>query len=52
MAGVGVSQPTVSDHLKKLKDAGLLASERHGRRVHYRMEPSVFAVTGQLLTPR
>ena len=28
ISDVGVSQPTVSHHLKKLKDAGLLTSER------------------------
>ena len=27
---VGVSQPTVSHHLKKLREAGLLESERRG----------------------
>lgn len=40
---VGVSQPTVSHHLKKLKDAGLLTSERRGTWVYYRIEPSVLA---------
>lgn len=35
-----VSQPTVSHHLKVLKDAGLLASERRGTWVWYRIVPS------------
>jgi ArsR family transcriptional regulator len=47
---VGVSQPTVSHHLKKLREAGLLASERRGTWVYYRVEPSVLAAMGQLLT--
>lgn len=35
-----VSQPTVSHHLKVLKDAGLLDSERRGTWVWYRIVPS------------
>ncbi|MCX4547057.1 metalloregulator ArsR/SmtB family transcription factor [Streptomyces sp. NBC_01565] len=49
ISDVGVSQPTVSHHLKKLKDAGLLSSERRGTWVYYRVEPAVLAVMGQLL---
>jgi ArsR family transcriptional regulator, arsenate/arsenite/antimonite-responsive transcriptional repressor len=30
-----VSQPTVSHHLKILKEAGLVKSERHGKQVFY-----------------
>ncbi|MEU7426336.1 metalloregulator ArsR/SmtB family transcription factor [Streptomyces sp. NPDC040750] len=52
ISDVGVSQSTVPHHLKKLKDAGLLTSERRGTWVHYRIEPSVLAAMGQLLTPR
>lgn len=33
---VGVSQPTVSHHLKKLREAGLVESERRGTWVYYR----------------
>jgi ArsR family transcriptional regulator, arsenate/arsenite/antimonite-responsive transcriptional repressor len=47
---VGVSQPTVSHHLKKLREAGLLTSERRGTWVHYRIQPSVLAAMAQLLT--
>lgn len=32
---VGVSQPTVSHHLRKLRDAGLVTCERRGPWVHY-----------------
>lgn len=50
ISDVGVSQPTVSHHLKKLKEAGLLTSERRGTWVYYRVEPSVVAAMGRLLT--
>ncbi|UQA90790.1 ArsR/SmtB family transcription factor [Streptomyces halobius] len=50
ISDVGVSQPTVSHHLKKLKEAGLLTSERRGTWVYYRVEPSVLAAMGKLLT--
>ena len=36
MPDVGVSQPTVSHHLRKLREAGLLDSERRGTWVYYR----------------
>lgn len=36
---VGVSQPTVSHHLRKLREAGLITSERRGTWVHYRVVP-------------
>lgn len=35
-----LSQPTVSHHLKVLKEAGLLTSERRGTWVHYSVAPS------------
>ena len=35
-----VSQPTISHHLKVLKDAGLLSSERRGTWVYYRVAPA------------
>jgi DNA-binding transcriptional ArsR family regulator len=34
--GAGVSQPAVSQHLRALRDAGLVAERREGRNVHYR----------------
>jgi len=36
---VGVSQPTVSHHLKLLHDAGLLEREKRGAWVYYRVVP-------------
>lgn len=47
---VGVSQPTVSYHLKKLKEAGLLTSERRATWVYYRVAPAVLAAMSGLLT--
>lgn len=47
---VGVSQPTVSHHLKKLREAGLLTAERRGTWVYYRVSPDVLAAMAQLLT--
>lgn len=35
-----VSQPTISHHLKKLKETGLLLSERRGTWVYYRIAPA------------
>ncbi|GAB2591622.1 hypothetical protein GCM10027168_26020 [Streptomyces capparidis] len=43
MQDVGVSQPTVSHHVKKLREAGLLTSERRGTWVYYRIAPSLVA---------
>ncbi|MFR9673557.1 ArsR/SmtB family transcription factor [Streptomyces sp. TR02-1] len=51
ISDVGVSQPTVSHHLRKLREAGLLASERRGTWVYYRVEPSVVAAMTRLLGP-
>jgi DNA-binding transcriptional ArsR family regulator len=37
---VGVSQPTVSFHLKKLQEADLIVSERRGTWVYYAVAPA------------
>lgn len=37
----GLSQPTVSHHMKQLVDAGLVRSERRGRWVYYELETDV-----------
>ena len=39
----GLSQPTVSHHLKKLTEAGLLEKSRLGRSVIHRLRPELFA---------
>jgi ArsR family transcriptional regulator len=48
---VGVSQPTVSHHLKKLREAGMLESDRRGTWVYYRVTPGVLAMMALLLAP-
>lgn len=35
----GVSQPAISQHIRALKEAGLLNERRDGRLIHYRCEP-------------
>lgn len=36
---LGLSQPTVSHHLRVLREAGLVEGDRQGRWVHYRIVP-------------
>jgi ArsR family transcriptional regulator len=43
MKPLGLSQPTVSHHLKKLFGAGLLERERRGTWVYYRIVPDRMA---------
>ncbi len=40
---LGLSQPTVSHHLKKLTDAGLLVREQRGVWAHYSIDPGASA---------
>jgi DNA-binding transcriptional ArsR family regulator len=42
-AHLPVSRPAVSQHLKVLKDAGLVVSRRDGNRHIYRLEPDTIA---------
>jgi DNA-binding transcriptional ArsR family regulator len=37
--GSGVTQSAISQHLRSLKEAGLIAERPEGRNVHYRAEP-------------
>ncbi|WP_324197661.1 metalloregulator ArsR/SmtB family transcription factor [Nocardia abscessus] len=48
-AGFDVSQPTISHHLKVLREAGLLSSERRGSWVYYRIEPAALRQLSRLL---
>jgi ArsR family transcriptional regulator, arsenate/arsenite/antimonite-responsive transcriptional repressor len=48
-AGVEVSQPTISHHLKVLRDAGLLTSERRASWVYYAVVPDALASLAVLL---
>jgi len=46
---VGLSQPTVSHHLKVLLDAGLVLREKRGVWAYYRMAPGALEALGALL---
>ena len=49
MKPLGLSQPTVSHHLKILFDAGLLARDRRGTWVFYRIVPERLATLRDVL---
>jgi ArsR family transcriptional regulator len=46
---LGLSQPTVSHHLKVLRDAGLVERERRGSWAYYRVIPEPLAALRELL---
>jgi ArsR family transcriptional regulator len=48
-AGIEVSQPTISHHLKVLRQAGLLSSYRRASWVYYAVVPGVLAELSALL---
>jgi ArsR family transcriptional regulator, arsenate/arsenite/antimonite-responsive transcriptional repressor len=49
---VGLSQPTVSHHLKVLAEAGLVGREQRGRWVYYWVQPEPLELLrGALLAP-
>lgn len=48
---LGLTQPTVSHHLKVLREAGLISGERDGRWVHYRLVPARLEELRVALTP-
>jgi ArsR family transcriptional regulator, arsenate/arsenite/antimonite-responsive transcriptional repressor len=45
-----LTQPTISHHLKVLREAGIIISERRGTWVYYRLEPAALDRMGALLT--
>lgn len=47
-AGIDLSQPTISHHLKVLRIAGLLESERRASWVYYRVVPAALAQLAEL----
>ena len=50
---LGLSQPTVSHHLKKLAAAGLITAERRGVWTIYRVVPDALSALAQILvTPQ
>ncbi|UJR82989.1 ArsR/SmtB family transcription factor [Sandaracinus amylolyticus] len=48
--GLGLAQPTVSHHLKVLKDAGVVCSERRGSWVYYSLDFSIVGALGDLIS--
>ena len=48
-AALDLSQPTISHHMAKLKDAGLVESEKRGIWVYYRLRKDLAPATRRLL---
>jgi ArsR family transcriptional regulator len=48
---LGLSQPTVSHHLKVLASAGLVEREQRGKWAYFRLVPERLAVMQRALTP-
>jgi DNA-binding transcriptional ArsR family regulator len=48
---VGLREATVSHHLKKLHDAGLLTKRRAGMNVYYRLVPEALTAVSRVLDP-
>jgi ArsR family transcriptional regulator, arsenate/arsenite/antimonite-responsive transcriptional repressor len=46
-----VTAPSISYHLKILREAGLISSERRGTWVYYRVEPEAMARMSAVLAP-
>jgi ArsR family transcriptional regulator, arsenate/arsenite/antimonite-responsive transcriptional repressor len=46
-----LSQPTISHHLKVLRQAGLVSSERRATWVYYRLRPEVIGLLADVLVP-
>ena len=49
-AGLELSQPTISHHMAKLKEAGLVESEKRGIWVYYRLRDKLPAATRKVLS--
>ena len=52
-AGLGLTQPTISHHMARLKAAGLVESQKRGIWIYYRLHrklaPATRSVLGQLI---
>ncbi|MFZ2481980.1 MAG: metalloregulator ArsR/SmtB family transcription factor [Propioniciclava sp.] len=48
---VGLSQPTVSHHMKQLVDAGLVTREQRGKWAYYAIVPETLAMLSGVLDP-
>ncbi|HEY0813491.1 MAG TPA: metalloregulator ArsR/SmtB family transcription factor [Pseudonocardia sp.] len=43
--------PTISHHLKVLREAGLISGERRGTWIYYRVRPDALLLASQVLAP-
>ncbi|GEL17086.1 ArsR/SmtB family transcription factor [Pseudonocardia asaccharolytica] len=50
-SGFDLSGPTISHHLKVLREAGLITGDRRGTWIYYRIVPSALATLAQVLAP-
>ena len=50
-AAFDLTQPTISHHLRVLREAGIIDSERRGTWVYYRVVPAALARMASLLAP-
>ena len=48
---LGLSQPTISHHFKKLTEAGLVTGERRGTWTYYRIVPEALAALAAVISP-
>lgn len=48
---LGLSQPTVSHHLRRLHEAGLVTAERRGVSSYYRADPDALRTLAAVLVP-
>lgn len=48
---LGLSQPTVSHHMKLLVQAGFVEAEKRGRWVYYSLNPETFDAVRESLSP-
>jgi ArsR family transcriptional regulator len=49
-AGLDLSQPTISHHMARLKEAGLVESEKRGIWIYYRLRDKLPTETRKLLS--
>jgi ArsR family transcriptional regulator len=48
---VGLSQPTVSHHMKQLVEAGLVTREQRGKWAYYALAPNTLALLSRAINP-